>query len=205
MLSLILWSIVALCAAGGIVYLLLRTKSRAKPQIPILQAIAAAKKALKNQEEWPKLYFYHADTQEEELIAYDALTEEHLQRQGLYRMRWHHLDLKYTIKQQTEEVRLKLEGQDHAVTLLYIDGELGSMALGSDIFGKEDFEMRHAGNLADQLRKVLRHQLCGGYGTHHHKKFKETDTSSEFELNDAGEIKVKGGLPNAQENASKGS
>ncbi|HQR06304.1 MAG TPA: hypothetical protein PLN21_05755 [Gemmatales bacterium] len=202
MLGLIFWSMVALGAAGGIVYLILRTKWRAKPQIPILKAIAAAKLALKNKEEWPKLYFFHPDTHAEELIAYDALTKEHLQRQGFYRMRWPHLDLKYTIKQQSEEVRLKLEGQDKAVTLLYLDGELGSMALGTDIFGKEDFEMRHAGNLADQLRKVLRHQLCGGYGTHKHKKKRETDTSSEFELNDAGEIKVKGGLPNAQDYAS---
>ncbi len=202
MLSLILWSIVAVGAAGGIVYLVLRTQRRAKPQIPILKAIAAAKKALKNQDEWPKLYFYHPETDEEELIAYDALTEEHLRRQGLYRMRWPHLDLKYTIKQQSEEVRLKMDGQDNAVTLLYLDGELGSMAFGSDIFGKEDFEMRHAGNLADQLRKVLRHQLCGGYGTHHHKKIRERDTSSEFELNDAGEIKVKGGLPDAQDYVS---
>ena len=192
MLSLVLWSIVVIISAGGIVYLLIKTKQRAKPQIPILKAIAAGKSALKNKMDWPKLYFYHPDTHEEELIAYDALTLDHLNRQGLYRMRWPHLDLKYTIKQQCEEVQLKLEGQNKSVTLLYLDGELGSMALGTDVFGKEDFEMRHAGNIADQFRKMLRKQLCSGYGTHERKKLKETDTSSEFELNEAGEIKIKG-------------
>ena len=196
MFGLVLWSVVVLILAGGIVYVLIKAKSRVKPQIPILEAIAAAKTALKNKQDWPKLYYYHPETHAEELIAYDALTKEHLDRQGLYRMRWPHLDLKYTIKLQCEDVRLKLEGQEKAVTLLYIDGELGSMTLGTDTFGREDFEMRHAGNLADQLRKVLRKQLCGGYGgTHERKKIRETDTSSEFELNDAGEIKVKGGLP----------
>lgn len=193
MLSLVLWSIVVILTAGGIVYLLIRMKTRAKPQIPILKAIAAGKMALKNKQEWPKLYYYDPDTHVEELIAYDALTKDHLNRQGLYRMNWPHLDLKYTIKLQCEEVRLKLVGQDKAVTLLYLDGELGSMALGDDIFGKEDFEMRHAGSLADQFRTILRKQLCSGYGgTHERKKLKETDTSSEFELNEAGEIKVKG-------------
>ena len=199
MLGLVFWSLVALFAAGGIVYVLLRTKERAKPQIPILKAIAAAKSALKNKKEWPKLYYYHADTHEEELIAYDALTQDHLERQGFYRMRWPHLDLKYTIKQQSEEVRLKLEGQDKAVTLLYLDGELGSMALGSDMFGKEDFEMRHAGNLADQLRKVLRKQLCGGYGSHERIALEDPNQSpADYEVNEAGEIKVKG-LPTEYE------
>jgi hypothetical protein len=193
MLSLVLWSIVVIIAAGGIVYLLIGMKNRTKPQIPILQAIAACKTALKNKEELPKLYYYDPETHAEELIAYGTLTKDQLSRQGLYRMNWPHLDLKYTIKQQSEEVRLKLHGQDKPVTLLYLDGELGSMALGDDIFGKEDFEMRHAGNLADQFRKILRKQLCSGYGgTQERKKLKETDTSSEFELNEAGEIKVKG-------------
>lgn len=52
--------------------------------------------------------------------------------------------------------------------------------------------MRHAGAIADRFRKTLRKQLCGGYGTHERKKLRSTDTSAEFELNDAGEIKVKG-------------
>lgn len=136
MFTLILWSLVIVLAIAGIVYLIIRTRQRAKPQIPILQAIAAAKTALKNKKDWPKLYYYHADTHEEELIAYDSLTQKHLERHGHYRMRWPHLDLKYTLKQQSEEVRLKLEGQDKPVTLLYLNGELGSMALGDDIFGK---------------------------------------------------------------------
>jgi hypothetical protein len=192
MLSLVLWSIVVLAAVVGILYLLVRTQQRSKPQIPILKAIAAGKAALKNQQEWPKLYYYHPDTHEEELIAYDALTQEHLDRQGLYRMHWPHLDLKYTIKHQSEEVRLQLEGQEKAVTLLYLDGELGSMALGTDIYGKEDFEMRHAGTLGDQLRKILRKQLCGGYGTHERKKLGDPDSAPAYEVNEAGEIKVKG-------------
>jgi len=192
MVSLSLWSLVIVGAVAGIVFLLIRTQQRAKPQIPILQAIAAAKKALKNKQDWPKLYYYHPDTHEEELIAYDALSQDHLDRQGFYRMRWPHLDLKYTLKLQSEEVRLHLTGQDKAVALLYLDGELGSMALGNDVFGKEDFEMRHAGNLADQLRTILRKQLCGGYGTHERKKLKDPNQAPAYELNEAGEIKVKG-------------
>lgn len=190
MLQLVLWSIVVLAIVGVIVFLVLRTRSRIKPQIPIRQAIDAAKAALKDKEHWPKLYFVSKEKLEPELIAYNALKKDDLNKPGTYRMQWPHLDLQYTVQQHTEDVKLHLNGQDKNVTLLYVDGELASMALGDEVFRREDFEMRHAVNQADLFRKHLRKQLCSGYGTHAHKKLAHDKPSSQYEVNAAGEIKL---------------
>lgn len=188
MFQLILWSLVVLAIVGGIVFLVLRTKSRSKPELTIREAIVAARKALKNQQEWPKLFRFNQDEQDFELIAYDAIRKEDLNHPGLYRLVWPHLDLRYTIQAMSEEVRLELKSQEKHVSLLYLQGVLESLSLGHEVFDREQFDMRHAGNFADQLRKVLRQQLCSGYGTHERKKLVEE--GSAIQVNQAGEIKL---------------
>lgn len=187
MLSLVLWSLVVLALVAGIAFLILRTKKRSKPQLSIRNAIVVAKKALKNHKEWPKLYQLNQELHQFELIAYNSLKADQLDQPAIYRLRWPQLDLRYTVKPMSEELRLEVKEQEKHVTLLYLDGSLGSMALGTDIYDPEHFEMRHAGNLADQLRNILRERLCGGYGSHEAKKL---DDPTEIAVNQAGDIKL---------------
>ena len=190
MLPLVFWSLLVLVIVGGIAFLVFRTQSRIKPQIPIRQAIEAARAALKNKQEWPKLYFCSPEKMQDELIAYNALKADSLNQPGVFRMRWPHLDLHYSVKAQSEEVRLHLDGQEKEVTLLYLNGELASMSLGDDRFRLEDFEMRHAVSLASSFRLYLRKQLCGGYGTHERKKIVDNSQHADYQVNASGEIKL---------------
>lgn len=191
MLALVLWSLLVLAIVGGIVFLVLRTKWKYQPQIPIRQTIEAAKAALKDKENWPKLYFTSDDKMEPELTPYHSLKQENLNQRGVYRMQWPHLDLQYSTRQKNEEVRLHLKGQDKEVTMLFVDGELATMTLGDEQFRREAFEIRQAITLADQFRKNLRKQLCSGYGGNERKKKAKDDSQkSNYEVNISGEIKL---------------
>lgn len=191
MLSLVLWSLLVLVLVGGILFLVLRTKWKYQPKIRIRQAIEAAKAAVKNKEELPKLYFCSSENMEPQLIPHHSLKQEDLNKRGSYRLQWPHLDLQYSTRQKSEEVRLHLKGQANEVMLLYVDGELASMTFGDELFRREDFDMRHNVTLADQFRKNLRKQLCGGYGTTERKKLAHDDSQkSHYEVNASGEIKL---------------
>lgn len=190
MLPLVLWSLVVITLVGGILFLVMRTKWKYKPQIRIRMAIEAAKDALKDKNSWPKLYFCRPEKMEPELMAYHSIKQEDLDKPGIYRMQWPHLDLQYTTKPHSEEVRLHLQEHDKHVTLLYLDGELGSMSLGDEVIRSEAFDMRHAVTLANQFRKHLRKQLCSGYGGHEKKKAAKEVEKPQYQVNATGEIKL---------------
>ncbi len=56
-------------------------------------------------------------------------------------------------------MRIHVTGNEKTATLFFIDGALGGMSLGDERIHDEHFEMRQAGNIADQLRCLVRHQL----------------------------------------------
>ena len=191
MFGLVLWSLAALAIVTMIIYLLVRTKKRMQPPLCIRHAIETAKDALRNKNQRPKIYRCCNVRKTEDLIVTAEMKKQSVDRPGIFRFRWPQLDLKYLLAENTEEVHLQLEGHEKIVTLLYIEGLLGSMKIGSERFDAEHFEMRQSGNIADQLRNCLRHHLRLSGGTLELAKWEEPTFTPVLDLNKAGEIKLK--------------
>lgn len=191
MLNLILWSLVVLCLAGVITYLVIRTKNRAKPEITIRNAICQAKSTLQDKKSKPKIYRCCKIKKTENLIVSSEQKKLATDRPGTFRFRWPQLDLKYILKDNTEEMRIHITGQEKIATLFFIDGSLGGMSLGDERIHDEHFEMRQSGNIADQLRCLVRHQLKLEGGKGEIEKLDEPSFNPVLDVNAMGEIKLK--------------
>lgn len=191
MLNLILWSLVVVCLTGLITFLVIRTKNRAKPEITIRNAICQAKATLQDKKNKPKIYRCCKIKKTEDLIVSSEQKKLATDRPGTFRFRWPHLDLKYILKDNTEEMRIHITGHEKIATLFFIDGSLGGMSLGDERIHDEHFEMRQAGNIADQLRCLVRHQLKLEGGKSEIEKLDEPTFNPVLDVNAMGEIKLK--------------
>jgi hypothetical protein len=191
MLNLILWSLVVVCLLGIIAFLVIRTKNRAKPELTIRNVICQAKATLLDKKNKPKIYRCCKIKKTENLIVSSEFKKSAVDRPGTFRFRWPHLDLKYILKDNTEEMRIQMTGQDKVATLFFIDGSLGGMSLGDERIHDEHFEMRQAGNIADQLRRLVRHHLKLEGGKSEIEKLDEPTFNPVLDVNALGEIKLK--------------
>lgn len=162
-----------------------------QPPLCVRDAICTATSALKDKKQKPKIYRCCNIKKTEDLVVSSELKKMDNDPAGRFRFRWPHLDLSYTLKENSEDVRIQLEGHEEVVTLLYVEQALASMTCAGERFDAEHFQMRQSGNIADQLRCCLRHHLRLSGGTLEHEKFEEPTFTPKLDLNKAGEIKLK--------------
>jgi hypothetical protein len=191
MLSVILWTTVCVAMAGVIVFLIMRTRKRMQPPSSAREVMQAAREALRNKDDKPKIYRCCPVTKNEDLVASTEFDKLRSDCTGRYRFKWDHLDLKYAVTEHTEEMRLKMTNCTETLTLFYVDGSLGSMAMHGETYDAEKFEMRQSGNLAQQLRKCLKHHLKVRGGTLEMKKYQDPSFTPKLDVNEAGEIRLK--------------
>ena len=191
MLNLVIWSLVTLVIIGVIVYLVIRTKKRMQPPLCARQAIEKAKRALKDKKQRPRIYRCCNVKKTEDLIVSAELKSMSSDPMGNFRFRWPDLDLKYTLTENIEEVDIQLTGHREIISLLYVEGALGSLAIGADRFDSEHFDMRQSGNIADQLRSFIRHHLKLRGGTLEVERWEEPTFTPVLDVNKPGEIKLK--------------
>ncbi|HQR42916.1 MAG TPA: hypothetical protein PLX97_09535 [Gemmatales bacterium] len=192
MFSVILWSIVVLCLAGLIAYLLLRTTtSTLEPPPSSRELMQLTRKYLKDKEDRPKIYRCCPITKNEDLVPSTEFKKMLHDVEGIYRFRWTELDLKYVVREKTEEVRLKRGNSDDKLVLFYVDGVFSSMSFNHETYAGEQFELRHSGNLANQLRKCLRHHLKMRGGSLETVKYDEPTFTPKLDVNATGEIRLK--------------
>lgn len=191
MLSVAIWTLVCVILAGTIGVLILRTKRRMQPPSSARDVMMAARDALRDKSDRPKIYRCCPVTKNEDLIASTEFEKLRSECTGRYRFKWEHLDLKYAVTEHTEEMRLKPSNCTETLTLFYVDTTLSSMAMHGETYDAEKFEMRQSGNLAHQLRRCLRHHLKVRGGSLEIKKYNDPSFTPKLDVNEAGEIKLK--------------
>lgn len=191
MLSVILWTVVCVALAGTIGMLVLRTKKRLQPPASAREVMQTARQSLRDKIDRPKIYRCCPVTKNEDLIATSEFEKIRNECSGRYRFKWDHLDLLYIVTEHTEEMRMKMQDCEDTLTLFYVDGALGSMAMHGETYDVEKFEMRQSGNLANQLRRCLKHHLKVRGGSLEVQKYNDPTFTPKLDLNEAGEIKLK--------------
>ncbi|HMP15695.1 MAG TPA: hypothetical protein PKD72_01620 [Gemmatales bacterium] len=191
MLSVVIWSLICLALAGTILFLVLRTRRRMQPPASSREIMQAAREALRDKKNKPKIYRCCPDSRQEDLVAFHEIDKLRSDCSGKFRLKWDHLELKYIYTEHTEEMRLQLAGSKEPLTLFYVDGSLGSMAMHGETYDAEKFEMSQSGNLAQQLRRCLKHHLKQRGGSLDIQKYSDPSFSPKLDVNEAGEIKLK--------------
>lgn len=191
MLSIVLWTIVCLALAGTICLLVLRTRKSLQPPSSARDIMQAARQALRDKSNRPEIYRCCPVTSNEDLMDCTELEKIRHEGNGRYRFKWDHLELLYILTEHTEEMRVKRQGNEELLTLFYVDGALGSMAMDDETYDVEKFEMRQSGNLANQLRRCLKHHLKVRGGSLEVQKYNDPSITPQLDLNEAGEIKLK--------------
>lgn len=191
MLSIVLWTIVCLALAGTICLLVLRTRKSLQPPSSARDIMQAARQALRDKSNRPEIYRCCPVTSNEDLMDCTELEKIRHKGNGRYRFKWDHLELLYILTEHTEEMRVKRQGNEELLTLFYVDGALGSMAMDDETYDVEKFEMRQSGNLANQLRRCLKHHLKVRGGSLEVQKYNDPSITPQLDLNEAGEIKLK--------------
>lgn len=179
---------------GLIVFLVLRNKTKTKEPLSVRHAVTVAKTTLQNKAERPDIFKRLKNKTE---IPFDAIEENHDRAEipGTYHLRWPHLQVGYVFKDNTEKIVLQLDGFDEIVTLFYGDGVLNGVNRGKETLDAEDFEMRHAGTISEQLRAFVRFYLRFPGGSLKVDKAPEPTFKPSLDLKKSGDIKLKGPPP----------
>jgi len=204
------WVIAAVLFGGVLIvlfgaYLLLVYKRQHHPDHLTFRDIAmVAKTALLNKEAPPEIFRRLKDHSE---IPFDALAENKKKAviPGTYHFRWPKLQLGYTNKDLDEKIVIQVEGDDKVVTTFFTDGAVNGIRIGKENLDMEDFEMRHAGTISDQLRSFIRYYLRFPEGSLTIDKAPEPTFKPVLDLKKKGEIHLHGKapperMPNFQDN-----
>lgn len=176
------------------VFFVMRNKAKHKEPLSVRHAASVAKEALKDKDNKPEVFRRMKDKTE---VPYDAMQENKAKAEipGTYHLRWPHLQIGYVFKDTTEKIVLQIDGYDEVVTLFYGNGELNGVNRGNESLEAEDFEMRHAGTISEQLRAFIRYHLRFPGGSLKVDKAPEPTFKPVLDLKKAGEIHLKGAPP----------
>ncbi|HQR08863.1 MAG TPA: hypothetical protein PLN21_18730 [Gemmatales bacterium] len=193
----ILWTLlgVGLFIVAAVVYFFLAWKKQYRPHHLTFRDLAvAAKEALLDKEHLPEIYRRLKNRVEE---PFDPLQENKKRAEipGTYHFRWPRLQVGYTNKDSGEKIVIQKEGHPEVVTAFFTEGAVNGIKIGDTNLDMEDFEMRHAGTISDQLRSFVRYHLRFPGGTLEIEKAPEPTFKPVLDLRKAGEIKLHGKPP----------
>lgn len=191
MFGVIFWSCVVVALIAAILIIALRGKKVVEPAPTSRELMQFTKHLLKDKQARPKIYRCCPVTKNEDLVPTTEFKKLLHETGGTYRFRWTELDLKYIVREKTEEVRLKRAEDNEKLVLFYVDGVFSSMCYNDETFAGEQFDLRQSGNLANQLRKCLRHHLKMRGGSLETVKYDEPTFTPKLDLTATGEIKLK--------------
>lgn len=193
----LLWTFlgVGVFVVAGVVYFMLAWRKQHQPHhLTFRHAAVTAKEALLDQEHPPEIFRRLKARLETPFNAMEE-NKKKVVIPGTYHFRWPHLQVGYTNKDTSEKIVLQLDGHPEIVTAFYSDGVVNGVKIGETELDMEDFEMRHAGTIGDQLRSFVRYYLRFPDGTLKVEKAPEPTFKPVLDLRKGGEIKLHGKPP----------
>ncbi len=191
------WTLVGVGAfiVLAVIYFMLTWKKQHHPHHLTFRDLAvAAKTALQDKEHPPEIY-RRLKSRVEELFDPIQENKKRAEIPGTYHFRWPHLQVGYTCKEAGEKIVIQKEGHPEVVTAYYGAGVVNGIKIDETNLNMEDFEMRHAGTIGDQLRSFVRYYLRFPEGTLEIEKAPEPTFKPVLDLRKGGEIKLHGKPP----------
>lgn len=194
MLYVVLIIVGILVAVALIALVVLRNTKFPKQDLTVRHAISEAKAALLDGKNKPQIFRRHKDKSE---VPFNPSEENRSRMEipGTYHLHWPMLEIGYTIKDGHEKTILRIGDYKELITLYYSDSVLTAVKKDKETLDAENFEMRHAGTIADQLRSFIRYHLRFPGGSLKVDKSAEPTFTPVLDVNKAGSIKLKGKAP----------
>lgn len=179
---------------AAIAFFALKGKKTTKEPLTVRHAVTVAKTALQDKDQLPTIFRRLKDKSE---IPFDPSKENKSKMEipGTFHLHWPKLQVGYVFKEGTEKIVIQLDEHHEVVTLFYGDGVLNGVNRGKEALPAEDFEMRHAGTISEQLRAFVRHHLRFPGGSLKVDKAPEPTFKPVLDLKKSGEIHLKGSAP----------
>lgn len=132
-----------------------------------------------------------------EPVPFNALEQNKAKSKlrGTFLLQWPKLEIVYTNKDPAEQITLKPEGYETQARAVFHEETLSSVEVGGEVLDMEDFEMRHAGTIAEQLRMMVHYYLRFPGGSLTIDKMPEPTFKPKLDLRKKGEIKLHGKPP----------
>lgn len=183
--------LVGLLAAGAWAWS--KKKEKDEP-LTFRHAANIAKAALIDKENKPEIV---KRKKGQEPIAYNAMEVNKAKAEipGTFVLSWPSIEIIYSCKQPAEQMVLKPTGYDENAVAIFHEGNLSVVEVAGQALDMEDFEMRHAGTISEQLRMFIRYHLRFPGGTLLIDKAPEPTFKPTLDLRKAGEIKLHGKPP----------
>lgn len=194
MLYVVLIIVGILVAIALIALAVLRNTKFPKQDLTVRHAVTEAKSALLDAKNKPQIFRRMKDKSE---VPYNPLEENKSKMEipGTFHLHWPMLEIGYTLKDGNEKIILRIGDYKELITLFYSDSVLAAVKKDKETLDAEDFEMRHAGTIADHLRSFIRYHLRFPGGSLKVDRSAEPTFTPVLDLNKAGSIKLKGSTP----------
>lgn len=194
MLYVVLIILGVLAVIALIALVVLRNTKFPKQDLTVRHAISEAKAALLDGKNKPQILRRMKDKSE---VPFNPVEENksRMEIPGTFHLHWPMLEIGYTLKDGNEKIILRIGDYKELITLFYADSVLAAVKKDKETLDTENFEMRHAGTIADHLRSFIRYHLRFPGGSLKVEKSAEPTFTPVLDLNKAGEIKLKGNAP----------
>jgi len=194
MLNIVLIIVGILAVIALIALVMLRNTKFPKQDLTVRHAISEAKAALLDSKNKPQILRRMKDKSE---VPFNAVEENksRMEIPGTFHLHWPMLEIGYTLKDGNEKIILRIGDYKELITLFYADSVLAAVKKDKETLDSENFEMRHAGTIADHLRSFIRYHLRFPGGSLKVDKSAEPTFTPVLDLNKGGTINLKGKAP----------